>query len=194
MVSGYSWLDSHTLQMMFEPQNTSGKYRMILGPEILDVRGNALDQDGDGIPGEMQDDQYIAAFELSNAIYWSKDITTDTIWNYSMVVVNGSFNIASGSTLTIKPGTVVKFSDRLSGINVKGYLKVPGMPEHPVIMTSWRDDTAGGDTNVDGTATTPAPGDWAGLTLEVQLLLAYLKTSRLDMQIWDLRSCRWFQH
>jgi len=57
-------MDSDTLEVTFEPQDTPGQYEMVIGPDILDVAGNAMDQDGDLVVGEVPDDQYTAIFTI----------------------------------------------------------------------------------------------------------------------------------
>ena len=61
---GYQWHDSHTLEVTFQPQTVNGGYEMVIGPNILDNQGNALDLDGDGVPGETPDDVYRASFAV----------------------------------------------------------------------------------------------------------------------------------
>jgi hypothetical protein len=104
-----------------------------------DFSGNAVDVyvDGGGIP---------------------QDVTWNLKPAYS-VYVSADLTVGAGRRLTVKPGTVVKFA-QYKAIWVQGELIAQGSAGAPVVFTDWRDDTAGGDANGDGSATQPAPGWW----------------------------------
>lgn len=92
-------------------------------------------------------------------------ITTTTWTSANIYVVNNCITVVeAGSTLTIQAGTVVKFGGNTSGLKVLGTLAVAGSGPQPVIFTSYKDDSAGGDTNADGSSVGTA-GDWYGIVV-----------------------------
>jgi uncharacterized repeat protein (TIGR01451 family) len=91
-------------------------------------------------------------------------IDVDTTWTLenSPYVISGAIYINTGVTLTIEPGVIVKFGG-MFGFVVYGSLDALGEDGSPIIITEFRDDSAGGDTNGDLNTTSPAPGAWAGI-------------------------------
>ena len=88
------------------------------------------------------------------------DITSNTTWTADNVyVLTTDVQVLEGVRLTIEAGTVIKFqiSTRLI---VNGVLDARGTPTNPIVFTSFKDDTYGGDTNNDGSTSAPAPNDW----------------------------------
>lgn len=80
------------------------------------------------------------------------------------LVHSTSINVTSGLALTLEAGVVFKASVASVGWSLNaGSLVVNGTQANPVILTSIRDDSAGGDTNNDGPSS-GAPGDWRELS------------------------------
>ncbi len=86
-------------------------------------------------------------------------ISQNTVWESTDVhLVTGDVTVNAGVTLTIEPGAIVKFNTNRRLV-ISGVLSAVGTLIEPIIFTSYRDDTAGGDTNNDGPSTA-AQGDW----------------------------------
>ena len=88
--------------------------------------------------------------------------TSNTTWTLanSPYVLDGNVTVAAGATLTIEPGVIVKFNGTTRELRVNGVLSAVGTSASHITFTSYQDDTAGGDTNGDGSATIGAPGQW----------------------------------
>lgn len=92
------------------------------------------------------------------------DITEPTTWT-SGNLYRVDVAVAVSAPLTIEAGTIVKLGESVSiDVNDGGSLLAGGGDE-PCVFTSVADDIHGGDTNGDGAATSPAPGDWGSLVV-----------------------------
>jgi hypothetical protein len=87
----------------------------------------------------------------------------DATWDVTdtSYYLRDSVTVAVGKTLTVEPDVVVKLGNGKT-LTVDGVLRVLGTGPAPVVITSYRDDVYGGDTNGDG-ASTGGRGDWHGI-------------------------------
>ena len=92
-------------------------------------------------------------------------IATPTTWTTGNVyIINTQINVTS--ILTIQPGVVIKLGNA-GKIEIRNGATIiaDGIPTNRVVFTSLKDDSVCGDTNGDGTTTTPQKGDWVNLYL-----------------------------
>lgn len=105
-------------------------------------------------------------------------ITSNTVWGPDLAKVyriTGDVTVPAGVTLTLLPGTLVKFQAGLT-LRVQGTLQADGTAAASVVLTSVRDDAVGGDTNGDGGATSAAAGDYVGVTATGQGTIRWTRT------------------
>jgi hypothetical protein len=101
-----------------------------------------------------------------NAVAVKGTMTKARVWqplDGISYVVTGNIDVAQGITFEIRPGAVIKL-DNAKITTSAGSLVLEGTAEQPIILTSIRDDSVGGDVRTgDGS---PGPGDWSGVVFD----------------------------
>lgn len=97
----------------------------------------------------------------ANGTHVSGWINSNTTWTLagSPYVIDNDLVVASGVTLTIEPGVIVKFNGIFTDFIVRGSLIARGTAANRITFTSIQDDSVGGDSGGDG-PTVGAPGQW----------------------------------
>ena len=84
LITGTSWSASDTaLTLALTPPSAPGTYQLVIGPDIEDTAGNAMDQDQDGTTGESLDDRHTVNFQVLPALAYYADMESDPNWTFS---------------------------------------------------------------------------------------------------------------
>lgn len=98
------------------------------------------------------------AVELAAETY-NQDVTLDIV--NMPYLLRSDLSVASSATLSIRPGVRLKFEGGCQ-IHIHGAIQARGSSQYPIIFTSAKDDSVGGDSNGDGVSV-GSRGEWGGI-------------------------------
>jgi poly(3-hydroxybutyrate) depolymerase len=112
----YAWIAPKLLELTTAPMDELGVYQILIGPQITDRNGNAMDQDGDLRGGESAD-RFGFTFQVAHTLHFA-DMETDPGW--SLDPGSAPYRWERGKPMgggSQVPGP----TDAISGENVLGY-------------------------------------------------------------------------
>lgn len=105
----------------------------------------------------------------NNAIYVSRNIEKNTSWTedeVAFVITSENMSVGIGKTLTLGDNVVLKFVEGSALTLLSGESAMPNYNGTGVYYTSLKDDELLGDSNGDGSLSSPASADWTGIFLD----------------------------
>jgi hypothetical protein len=99
-----------------------------------------------------------------NAVIITESIHGDMGFQANLpYLIKADFTVPKDSTLTIDPGTIIKFAD--CGLSVYGTIKAGSLAGLPVVFTTQNDLDYGPDVRPSGDTTHALGGQWAGIII-----------------------------
>ncbi len=129
-----------------------GGYGNNNSPLVLDARANPI------LENVILADNSINGIWLETRTY---DVDIDLDITELPYILGGNLTVGASAQLTIHPGTLLKMAVN-TDLFIDGTLRLIGQESKPVVFTSFKDDSRGGDTDGNG-ATSGVPGDWGGI-------------------------------
>ena len=155
-VNAVSDLGNGQYKITFDPEIPLGDYGITIGPDIADLAGNLMDEDGDGIDGELNEDSFefdVRAVDVDTII--SEDIVIghgDITYDDQAIFINAATVTVDGihtfAALYLNEGAVVTHTagDGDFDLTITGDLAIDN----------------GGSINVNGRGFASATGPGAG--------------------------------